>query len=175
MASNQFFQKKGPFPLKEIIRIIGYVDNISKFNDFKIHGFESLDHASKNDMTFLNSSKYKNISQKTKAAACITSPNLSKFLPENCIKIPVKNVLFAVTQASRMFYPNADIDFPDESLSKSEELLKLYPQIKFGKNVLIGKFKEKIFYSMNKDYTVENFSIYKGDENKSFPEGKAPE
>ena len=121
MASNQFFQKKGPFPLKEIIRIIGYVDNISKFNDFKIHGFESLDHASKNDMTFLNSSKYKNISQKTKAAACITSPNLSKFLPENCIKIPVKNVLFAVTQASRMFYPNADIDFPDKNLLESEK------------------------------------------------------
>ena len=53
----------------------------------------------KNDMTFLNSSKYKNLSLKTKAlAACITSSNLSKFLPEKCIKIDVKNVLFAVTQ-----------------------------------------------------------------------------
>ena len=91
--------------------------NFSQKNNFKIHGFESLDNASKNDMTFLNSSKYKDLSLKTKAAACITSPNLSKFLPEKCIKLNVKNVLFAVTQVSKMFYPNADIDFPDENLS----------------------------------------------------------
>jgi len=138
MSSNQFFQKKGPFPLKEIIKIIGNIDNVPKFDDFKIHGFESLDHASKNDMTFLNSSRYKNISQKTKAAACITSPNLSKFLPNECIKLPVKNVLFAVTQASRMFYPNADIDSPDRNLLESDKLNKSYPKVVFGKNVLIG-------------------------------------
>ena len=50
---------------------------------------ESLDNANKNDITFLNSSKYKDISIKTKAAACITTPNLSKFLPNNCIKLNV--------------------------------------------------------------------------------------
>ena len=54
-------------------------------------------------MTFLNSSKYKDLSLKTKAAACITSSNLSKFLPKKCIKLNVKNVLFAVTQASKCF------------------------------------------------------------------------
>ena len=42
-------------------------------------------------MTFLNSSIYKDVSLKTKAVACITSSNLSKFLPENCIKLDVKN------------------------------------------------------------------------------------
>ena len=90
-------------------------------------------------MTFLNSSKYQELSLKTKAAACITSPNLSQYLPKQCIKIDVKNVLFAVTQVARMFYPKADVDFPDEDLSKSDEVINLYPNVKFGKNVLIGK------------------------------------
>ena len=116
MSKNRFYEKKGPFPLKEIIKTIGFTGNFSNENNFEIYGFESLSNAGKNDMTFLNSSKYKDLSLKTKAAACITSPNLSKFLPEKCVKLDVKNVLFAVTKASKMFYPKADIDYPDENL-----------------------------------------------------------
>tara|TARA_B100000029_G_scaffold291190_1_gene284794 strand:- start:1185 stop:2186 length:1002 start_codon:yes stop_codon:yes gene_type:complete len=139
MDSNQFFEKKGPFPLKEIVKIIGHDIDLLNGNNCKIYGFQPLDKATENDMTFLNSSKYKDFSLKTKAAACITSPNLSKFLPEKCIKLSVKNVLLAVTQASKMFYPNADVDLPDENLLKSSEFNKVYQKVKFGKNVLIGK------------------------------------
>ena len=139
MSSSKFYEKKGPFPLKEIIKIIGIKEISSNNKNSKIHSIESLDKATKNDITFLNSSKYKDFSLKTKAIACITSPNLSKFLPEKCIKLNVKNVLFAVTQVSKMFYPKADIDFPDENLLTSEDLKNLYPDVKFCKNVLIGK------------------------------------
>ena len=139
MSTNQFFAKKGPFPLKEILNTIGYNGNFSQENNFKIHGFESLDNANENDMTFLNSSKYQSLSLKTNAAACITSSNLSKFLPEKCIKIDVKNVLFAVTQVAKMFYPKAEMDLPDKNLSKSENIKSLYPNVNFGENVLIGK------------------------------------
>ena len=45
------------------------------------------------------------------------------------IKLSVKNILFAVTQVSRMFYPKADIDYPDESLKISEELKNTYPNM----------------------------------------------
>ena len=139
MSVNQFFEKKGPFPLSEIIKTIGYTGDFSQKNNFEIRSFESLDNADINDMTFLNSSKYRNLSLKTKAAACITSSNLSKFLPQKCIKLDVKNVLFAVTQVSRMFYPKADIDYLDENLCDSNELKELYPEVIFGKNVLVGK------------------------------------
>ena len=139
MTTNHFFEKKGPFPLREIIKNIDCVSDLSNTNDFKIYGVESLDNASKDDMTFLNSRKYKDLSLKTKAGVCITSPNLSKFLPEKCIKINVKNILFAVTQISRMFYPKADIDYPDLNLLDSNEFGLLYKNVKFGKNVLIGK------------------------------------
>ena len=119
MSKNQFFEKKGPFPLKELIKVIGYTGNATYENNFKIYGIESLKNAGKNDMTFLNSGKYQDLSLKTKAIACITLPNFSKFLPDKCIKLDVKNVLFSVTQALRMFYPNADVDIPDENLSYS--------------------------------------------------------
>ena len=53
MSNNLFFEKKGPFSLKEIIKVIGNIDNSSNINNFQIHGFESLDNAGKNDMTFI--------------------------------------------------------------------------------------------------------------------------
>ena len=84
MTKNHFYEKKGPYPLKEIIKAIGS-DNKTDNNNIIISGFESLDTATNSDITFLNSQKYKDFSLKTEAAACITTPNLSKFLPENCV------------------------------------------------------------------------------------------
>ncbi len=139
MVLNQFFEKKGPFPLKEIIKIINCTNDLSKINDFEIYSIESLSAAGNNDMTFLNSIKYKDFSLKTNAAACITSSNLARFLPDKCIKLNVKNILLAVTQVAKMFYPKADIDYPDINLSRSEEIKQLYPKVIFGQNVLIGK------------------------------------
>ena len=146
MVSNQFFVKKGPFPLKELIKTIDCVGDFSKVSNFDIYGVESLVNAKENDMTFLNSSKYKNLSLKTKAAACITTSNLSKFLPNNCIKLDVKNTLFAVTQVSRMFYPKADSDYPDANLLDSNELKKSSSlSVAFFSNILgamLGGFLE---------------------------------
>ena len=47
--------------------------------------------------------------------------------------------MFAVTQVSRLFYPNADLDYPDLNLLDSNSIKDTYPKVKFGKNVMIGK------------------------------------
>ena len=138
MVANQFFVKKGPYPLKEIIKEIDCTNNYSNVKNFEIHGVESLVNAKENEMTFLNSSRYKDVSLKTKAAACITSLHLSKFIPNKCIVLNVRNVLFAVNQVSRMFYPTADADYPDLKLTDSNEVKKKYFKVNFGKNVLVG-------------------------------------
>ena len=139
MTVNQFFLKKGPFSLKELTRTISCKNESSINEDIEIFNIESLSQASKNDITFLNSSKYKNDSLKTKAAACITTTGLSQFLPSECSKIIVNNTLFAVTQISKKFYPNSDFDTPDINLLNSDKVIELYPEVKFGTNVLIGK------------------------------------
>ena len=154
MSSSQFFLKKGPFPLREIVEKINCTVNHVEKNDFKIYGVETLDKAKENDMTFLNSSKYENISLKTKAAACITSPNLSKLLPEKCIKLNVKNILLAVTQVSKMFYPKADLDYPDVYLINYEKINNKYSDVNFGKNILIGKNVE-----IGKNTTIGSNSV----------------
>ena len=138
MTKNHFYEKNGPYPLNEIVKTISCDSSFQNKNNIIIHGLESLTNASKNDITFLNSQKYKDFSMKTKAAACITTFNLSKFLPEKCIKLNVKNVLLAVTQTSKLFYPNADVDLPDLTLQDLISLKKIYTGVKFGKNVLIG-------------------------------------
>ena len=139
MVSDQFFPKQGPFPLKEIIKKIDHITDLHNIKDYKIYGVNSLESANVNEMTFLNSLKYKDFSLKTKALACITSPSFSKFLPKKCIKINVRNILFAVTQVTKMFYPNSDVDYPDKKLSDSSKLKKKYARVNFGKNVLIGE------------------------------------
>jgi len=139
MSNNHFYVKKGPFPLEAIIKVIGQKDIHPKKNNLLIQGIETLYNATDKDITFLNSKKYKDLSLTTKAAACITTSNFVEFLPLSCIKLIVKNVLFSVSQAAKMFYPNADIDYPDENVSPAENLKSLYPKVTFGKNVLIGK------------------------------------
>jgi UDP-3-O-[3-hydroxymyristoyl] glucosamine N-acyltransferase len=139
MLKNNFFDKRGPFPLSEIAKVIGFVGNVNPDKNLQINNFESLDLASRNDLTFLNSTKYQTLSSNTKASACITTSNLSKLLPSTCIKLEVKNVLFAVTQVAKMFYPKADVDLSDNNLLPAEDLKHLYEKVLFGKNVLIGK------------------------------------
>jgi len=137
MPINQFFQNKGPFPLS---RILSEINSKEKFSgDKQLYDIKDLLNADTNDITFLNSSKYKEESLKTKAFACITSESLSKYLPSKCIKILVKNVLYETTRVSKLFYPKADMDYPDLNLSNPEEFQNKYNNVEFGKNVLIGK------------------------------------
>tara|TARA_Y100000588_G_C13438023_1_gene578586 strand:- start:123 stop:506 length:384 start_codon:yes stop_codon:yes gene_type:complete len=124
MPHTQFFEKKGPFLFQDIVKTIGCSGDFSDLGNLKIYGIESLNKANEKEITFLNSSKYSVMSSKTKAAACITTVNLSKFLPKNCIKLNVKNILFSVTKVSKMFYPKADIDYPDSNLIQSNEVKK---------------------------------------------------
>ena len=97
MLHNRFFEKKGPFPLKELIKVIGYTGKKTYENDFKIFGIESLKNADKNDMTFLNSSKYQEISLKTKAAATPQAIILFRF----CLAKPdaIKPIMIALSAA----------------------------------------------------------------------------
>ena len=61
MVKNQFFEKKGPFLLKDIIEIISSTNNPSINDTIKIESFESLNVAGSADLTFLNSNKYQKL------------------------------------------------------------------------------------------------------------------
>ena len=131
MAEKLFFKRRGPIFLSQILN----KKNSSK--KIKIFDIKSLDKAGSKDITFLQSSKYKEIANFTKAAACITTDNLKQYLPSKCELIIVDNVLFKLAEVLKKFYPDADVDYPDRTL----KLVRNYKKnnVKIGNNVLIGK------------------------------------
>ena len=138
MSNNFFFKNKGPFSIKKIIETCGSKAPSEVFSNIKIQNIIDLFRAKENEITFLNSIKYKEKSLKSKATACITNKNLTKCLPENCIKIIVDNVLLSAAKVSKLFYPESDFDHLDQTLISSEQIKDKYINVKFGKNVLIG-------------------------------------
>ena len=130
MNSNIFFFKK-KYKFSKLF------PSIRVKKDFFINDIRPLCLAKKNDISFLDSIKYKSQAYKTKASYCITIEKLAKFLPSSVNKIIVKNVLFELANVLKKIYPYADIDYPDLSLKLPSKAK--YKNVKFGNNVLIGK------------------------------------
>ena len=128
-----FFAPKGPFYLNELSDELS-----SQKSKLKISDVKTLDKATKNHITFFSSLDYKFYAEKTKAAACITTKNLEQYLPKECAKIVVKNVLFSTAKISKKFYPNAHLDYPDKSLVDSNKISSKFDSVTFGKNIFIG-------------------------------------
>ena len=124
------------FFLKKNIDTRKIFSNFKIKKNFKIQNVKVLNLASKNDLTFFDSIKYKSQALNTKAGICITTKKLEIFLPKNTQKIIVTNVLLELAKVLKMIYPKADIDYPDVNLKKSEKIK--FKQVKFGNNVLIG-------------------------------------
>ena len=130
MEKNIFFKKKN-------IKLSQLFPKIKLQKDFVVNSVKPLDKAKKNDLSFLDSVKYKDISIKTKVSACITNINLEKYLPKTTDKIIVNNVLFELAKVLKKIYPYSDLDYIDSSLKPPKK--KLFSGVKFGNNVLIGK------------------------------------
>ena len=130
MSKNIFFKSKGPFKLNSLFP--KQTSSKILINDVK-----TLDNANKSDITFFDSLNYQKLAENTKAGSCITKESLIKFLPSSCEIISVKSVLLELAKTTLKFFPNADIDYPDNTLKKPSK--SKYPGVKFGNNVLIGK------------------------------------
>ncbi len=130
MSCIFFFKNKGPFSVKKIADVCsGEVDSKLDSN-IKIYNILDLFRAKENDITFLNSIKFKEKSLKCKATACITSKKLIKYLPKNCIKIIVDKVLLSAAKVSKLFYPESEFDLLDQTLILSEQIKDKYIDVK---------------------------------------------
>ena len=54
---------------------------------FKFNNIETLEKSKKNDLSFFDSIKYKNLAEKTKASYCITTKRLEKFLQDKTFNL----------------------------------------------------------------------------------------
>ena len=135
--SNPFFKNKGPFKIEKLFNLSG-LENINNFKNDKIFDIKDLSLATSKDITFFHSKKYADIASNTKALFCITTEILKNYLPNNCKKIIVKNVLVSTAKITKIFYPDSVTDDFDTT-SKDINKTSFKKKVKFGKNVLIGK------------------------------------
>tara|TARA_Y100000590_G_scaffold326034_1_gene369975 strand:+ start:2416 stop:3396 length:981 start_codon:yes stop_codon:yes gene_type:complete len=135
--NNPFFKNFGPFKIDKILNFIG-LKNINNFKNIKIHNINDLSASTSRDITFFHSKKYLDLASKTKASFCVTTENLKDYLPDNCNKIVVENVLVTVAKITKIFYPDSVSDNFDIS-SKDISKTSFKKKVKYGNNVLIGK------------------------------------
>ena len=135
--SNPFFKNTGPFKIEKLLNLSG-LENIYNFKNDKIFDIKDLSSSTSNDITFFHSKKYSNTASNTKALFCITTENLKNYLPNNCKKIIVENVLFSTAKITKIFYPDSVTDDFDAT-SKDINKTSFKKKVKSGKNVLIGK------------------------------------
>ena len=130
MVSENFFKKKNVY-LSDLFPETKLKKRV------KLNNIQPLSKASKFDLTFYDSKKYKEHAKKTKALFCVTTETLSIDLPSSVQKIIVKKVLVELARVTKIMYPSSDLDYPDFSLKKP--LKSKYKTVRFGNNVLIGK------------------------------------
>ena len=135
--TNFFFKNKGPFKIDKLLKF-AELKNIQNFKNLKIYDIKDLSTSTKKHITFFHSKKYVDLGSKTKASFCITTENLKDYLPNDCNKIIVDNVLVSTAKITKVFYPDSvtdDFDLTVKDIFKTSFKKK----VKFGKNVLIGK------------------------------------
>ena len=113
--SNPFFKNIGPFKIEKILNLSN-LKNINNFKNDKIFDIKDLSSSTSKDITFFHSKKYSNIAINTKALFCITTENLKNYLPNNCKKIIVENVLVSTAKITKIFYPDSVTDDFDVSI-----------------------------------------------------------
>ena len=135
--TNPFFKNTGPFNIEKLLDKSD-IENKENYKKDKIYDVSDLENATKKDLTFFHSKNYSILASKTKASYCVTLESLSKFLPNSCKKIIVKNVLLSIAKITKQFYPDAVVDDFDNT-AKDISKTPYKNKVKFGKNVLVGK------------------------------------
>ena len=135
--NNPFFKNKGPFKIDKLLKLSG-LKSINNFKNINVYDVKDLSTSTSKDITFFHSKKYFNLASKTKALFCITTENLKNYLPDDCNKIIVDNVLIVTAKITEIFYPDSVSDDFDTT-SKDINKTSFKKKVKFGKNVLIGK------------------------------------
>ena len=135
--SNPFFKNNGPFEINKLLKKADIKIN-DPLKNIKVDDIKDLFNASKKDITFFHSKKYFELASKTKALFCITTESLKDFLPKNCNKIIVDNVLVSTSKITNIFYPDSVVDDFDITVKEIRKT-NFKKKVNHGNNVMIGK------------------------------------
>jgi len=134
---NPFFKLRKNIQLFDLLKILK-IKPTKNYKNNKIENIKTLDQASKNDITFLHTSKYKELLKTTKSNFVLTSLNLSNLVPKSKVKIVIPNVLLNVAKLTDYFYPgSANEQFENKFINNNK--FNKYKNVKLGNNIIIGE------------------------------------
>jgi len=135
MYNKFFFKKRNKVFVQDIYKALKIKKKITE--NYIINDIKDLSLAEEQDISFLHSSKYKDLACNSKCKTIITLEKFSKLLPKEKNLVIVDNVLLNLAKVVSFFYPDSLNDNFDDKCSKPNK--KKYKYVKFGKNVLVGK------------------------------------
>src|SRR3989339_2016281 len=105
MPDKRFFARSAPLTLGKIAELAsaGLPEGVD--HSFEIEDVAPLDKAGPSDLSFLDNLKYKDEFINTRAGACLVSPDMAKFTPDNTIPLVTLFPYKAYACIASTFYP----------------------------------------------------------------------
>jgi UDP-3-O-[3-hydroxymyristoyl] glucosamine N-acyltransferase len=147
MEHPGFFDRAGPFSLRQIAEHAGATIQTPGNDDVVIHDVKSLDVAAAGDISFLDNRKYLPQLKETRARACFVAPPFAEKVPGSVIGLVTPQPYHAFAKSLALFYPQAAIprtsllrlgEAPIASSARIEEGVTLEPGVVVGAEAQIG-------------------------------------
>ena len=146
MEHPGFFQKAGPFSLREICQVLKLEVEGTDLHDLSIDDVKSISSAGPSHLTFLEDRKWLKEFQSSKAAICITTEDFKDKVPSSTVVLVSKKPYQHFVKAIELFYPSSHRSqtalttgsMIDES-AVIEEGVEIEPGVVIGKEVHIGQ------------------------------------
>ena len=145
---RMFYSYDGPINLGKILNtVLPNYKYDETFNEIIISGVDSIENATKNEITYLSNKSYFNESIRVNAAACLVTDNLKHLLPTDVIPIITKFPDSVIVDIINLFYKEIDRDYT-KIISDSayigqgvsmEDCVTINPGAVINKGGIIGK------------------------------------
>ena len=139
-----FFKNHGPFDINNIIKNTVYSEK-KKIDKILVKNISILSKATKHDISFFDSIKYKKDLDKTNAAFLFIKKKDLIYLGKNKNTYPLisENPLLDFILTAKLFYPDADHDnIENANFSINAEYIKfntfVHKTVKLGENFMVG-------------------------------------
>ena len=107
MADTVFFERAGPFSLRDIAARTGVALADEAAADREISGVAPLEAAGPRDLTFFDNPRYLDAFRATRAAACFAAPRYAEEAPSGTVLLLAREPYRAFAQAAALFHPDA--------------------------------------------------------------------
>lgn len=133
MVDTNFYKNNGPFTLQQIAEICEAELVDGSKATVSVNNLATMEQARENDICFFYDKKAKAKAAEIKAAACVTTAELAKFVPENVIVLISSNPKLAFLKLNSRLYSEFQ---PKPDIASSA---RISPSAIIGQNSYIGE------------------------------------